>query len=252
MLGRLPTYGAVPGKDDTSALQTWLNTNSTASVRVFTINTPLTAGFLRNYDLLILQALEDREGGDYWEYTADEISNLQKWVSAGGGVIGLTGYGAKATEVKPINNLLSFTGLSYNMDDVITNCPNGCCYCVGNSVPITGWNDRHPIANRVRAVGGFHGRSINVPAGGETVVSQGTTVLGATVKVGKGRVFVFADEWVTYTSQWTGEGITQDCRHIQNDSCSGVTAANLYQVPLFWYNAIRWVSGDRPCFQIKK
>lgn len=250
MFGRLPTYGAVPGSDSTAALQAWLNSKSTAVVDTYTKKTDLTPEFLAKYDVLIFQALEDREGGPYWEYSQNEVSNVEKWVKNGGGILTMTGYGNQTAEINPTNKLLSFTGLSYNTDDIITSCPNGCCYCVGNSIPVSGWNAQHPISANIRAVGVFHGRSIKVPSNGEKVVSQDSIVLGATVKADKGRVFMFADEWVSYTSQWTGEGIVWTCDQDKNNPCYGTKPDNLYQVPQFWYNALQWVSGDRECFRI--
>ena len=102
------------------------------------------------------------------------------------------------------------------------------------------------------AVGAFHGRSVNAPAGAEIVASQGALVYGATVQVDNGRVFMFADEWVSYTSQWTGAGVADDCMNDPNHSCYGTSAATSYQVPQFWYNAIVWVSGGIDCFDIEE
>ncbi len=250
MLGRLPTYGAVPGQDDTAALQAWLNEKSTAEVEVYTSHNPLTPEFLVQYDVLILQALEDREGGPYWSYTPSDLANLEAWVRNGGGVVTMTGYGGRPEEIEPTNQLLAFTGMSYNGDDTLTTCPDSCCYCVGNSVPASGWDPAHPVAANIGAVGAFHGRSVNPGPDGQVVGSQGGMVFGATVEVGQGRVFMFADEWVSYTSQWTGEGVANDCNSDPNHSCYGTSAATSYQVPQFWYNAILWASGDPPCFRI--
>jgi hypothetical protein len=62
--------------------------------------------------------------------------------------------------------------------------------------------------------------------------------------VGKGRVLVYADEWITYTSQWTGQGN-------QNDpSCTGFLPQDLYQIAQFWYNMIRWTQPNAQCFKI--
>jgi len=140
--------------------------------------------------------------------------------------------------------------MSYNSDDFLYTCPDGCCYCVGNSVPASGWDAAHPISANISAVGAFHGRSVNPGPDGEVVGSQEGKVIGATVQLGQGRVFMFADEWVSYTSQWTGEGVANDCNDDPNHSCYGTSADSTYQVPQFWYNAILWASGDRPCFSI--
>jgi hypothetical protein len=246
MLGRLPTYGAVPGMDSTAALQQWLNSNSTAVVAAQVTDTPLTADFLAQYDLLIIQALEAREGGPYWQLDATERDAFEAWVRAGGGVITLTGYGANPNEVDPTNQLVAFTGLSYAKDDIwmTGSCPDNDCCCTSNSVPVTGWTD-HTIAANITRVGAFYGRSV---LGDGDVVAQGPTVYGATKQVDMGRVFLFADEWVTYTSQWDGTGAATCATDPAHNLCVGRLAPEFYQVPQFWYNAIKWASGDRECF----
>lgn len=251
MLGRLPTYGAVPGQDNTAALQEWLNTTSTAAVDVITADTTLTSEFLAKYDVLILQALEDREGGPLWSFTADEKSNFEAWLRGGGGLVTLTGYGAQPAEVNPTNELVAFTGMSYKTDDILPNCTDGCCYCAGNSVPMRGFNTAHPISEHISVVGAFHGRSVNAPADAQVVASEGAVTYGATKQIDAGRIFMFADEWVTYTSQWQPGGGDASCRTDPNHSCYGRTADLYYQVPQFWYNALVWVSGDAACFDIE-
>jgi hypothetical protein len=253
MMGRLPTYGAIPGQDNTSAFQQWLNSKSSAAVDVVTTDTPLTPEFLGKYDVLVFQALEDREGGPLWTFTAEEKANLEAWLRAGGGLITLTGYGAQATEVNPTNELVAFTGLSYKTDDILPNCPAGdsCCYCAGSSAPMRGFNPSHPISEHISVVGAFHGRSVNAPADALIVASEGTLVYGATKELDAGRIFMFADEWVTYTSQWMAGGGDASCRTDPNHSCYGRTPDLYYQVPQFWYNALVWASGNAACFDIE-
>jgi hypothetical protein len=108
------------------------------------------------------------------------------------------------------------------------------------------------VSANLNAVGAYHGRSISPGPDGQVVGSHQGMVFGATVQVGQGRVFMFADEWVSYTSQWTGQGVQSDCNVDPNHSCYGTSAATSYQVPQFWYNAILWASGDRPCFHIEE
>jgi hypothetical protein len=247
MIGRLPTYGAVPGMDSTAALQQWLNSKSTAVVATYVSDTPITAEFLGQYDVLILQALEAAERGPYFQYDATEVAAFEAWVRAGGGVITLTGYGAAPAEVDPTNQLMAFTGLSYAKDDIwITgSCPDNDCCCASNSVPVTGWNAAHPVAANITRVGAFYGRSV---LGAGDVVAQGASVYGATKQMDMGRVFMFADEWVTYTSQWDGTGAMTCATDPAHNYCTNRLAPQYYQVPQFWYNAIKWASGDRMCF----
>ncbi len=255
MFGRPPSYGAMQnGADNTDALKNWLNAHvkTGTSVDTVTTDTPITADLLGKYDVIILQALEKQEGGPYWTFSSDELAAFETWVRAGGGVIALTGYGAQAAEVNPTNQLLGFTGMSYNMDDVFGTCPDNCCYCAGSSIPVHGWHADHPIAANVTAVGAFHGRSIDA-GGADLVASEGTTVYGATKALDAGRVFLFFDEWVTYSSQWTEAtgtgGFTPDASCTDpNNTCYGRTPTDGYQVPQFWYNALKWASGNAACF----
>ena len=59
--------------------------------------------------------------------------------------------------------------------------------------------------------------------------------------IGGGQVFAFTDEWVTYTSQWLGAASCIPA------SCAGNTPADDFQVPQFWYNAIRYASASAKC-----
>lgn len=255
MFGRPPSYGAMQnGPDSTDALKNWLNAHVKAgtSVDTVTMDTPITPDLLGKYDVILLQALEQREGGPYWTFSSDELAAFEAWVRAGGGVIALTGYGGQAAEVNPTNQLLAFTGMAYNTDDAFATCPDNCCYCAGSSIPVHGWHPEHPIAANVTAVGAFHGRTISA-GDADLVASEGSAVYGATKSFDAGRVFLFFDEWVTYSSQWTqaagAGGFTPDqsCSD-PNNVCYGRTPADGYQVPQFWYNALKWASGDATCF----
>ena len=270
--GRLPTYGALPvGSDTTLAFQNYLNTKSSATVTIATTYQPLTPEYLANYDVIILQALENAENMPGWPFTAEDKANFEAWVRAGGGVIALTGYGASAAEVDPTNALLAFSGLQYAKDDVLgdacgpsTPFPGNCCYCAPTSYPLAGWNGGHPIAANLTNVGAFHGRSVTSSATDAQIVAQGplnfttgvasSVVYGATRQVDTGRVFLFADEWVTYTSQWTGATLppasVAPCQTDMGNACYGKTADKFYTVPQFWYNTLLWISGDRECFTI--
>jgi hypothetical protein len=62
--------------------------------------------------------------------------------------------------------------------------------------------------------------------------------------VGKGRVLAYGDEWITYTSQWTGAGINSA------QSCQGNMPQDKYQTAQFWYNMIRWSQPSADCFMI--
>lgn len=262
MIGRNGTYGAVPGQDTNAALVAWLNENSSAAAQSHTTQPALNAEFLASYDVIILQALEtpttDTAPGTQWQFSAEEVAAFEAWVRAGGGVIALTGYGSFPDEAMTTNALLTFSGLQYagltGPGDTMNegSCPDECCYCYGASIPSTGWLATHPISANLRAVGAYYGRSITAPATAEAVARTGTMTLGATVQLDAGRVFMFHDEWVTYTSQWDGTDLVDDCRQEpETYPCHDKHPANDYQVPQFWYNALKWVSGDVSCFDIR-
>jgi hypothetical protein len=237
--------------DSTSAFETWLNTQSTAVVDTYTSKPTLSASFLAQYNVIILQWLRDvADGGSdgaLWTFTPTEVSALEAWVKAGGGLITLSGYDGDGEEVTPLNSLLSFTDFHYNMDATYgTNCNS----CWGGACALSGWNANSPIGAHLTQVGIQFGRSISVaasaayaptidcpcPSGNECAVHE---------DVGSGHVFAFTDEWVTYTSQWLG---TASCIP---GSCEGDTAQNDFQVPQFWYNAIAYASSSAQCFMIQ-
>ena len=105
-------------------------------------------------------------------FSAAEVTALETWVRAGGGIITLMGYGGQTAEVNPTNQLVAFTGMSYKTDDTSITCADNCCYCAGSSVPTLGWNAAHPISANITTVGSFHGRSITTPADAQ-IVAQG-------------------------------------------------------------------------------
>lgn len=254
----LLAYGVVEGQaseKDTTAFRDWLNTKSTANVTMTAPRQTFTKAYLEQYDVIILQALGDSNAGPYWTFSTDEVAALQDWVeNFGGGIISLTGYGANAEEVNPLNQLLAFSGISYNKDDILASCPDNLCYCWNNDVPITGWSTTHPAALDIVQVGGFHGRSIN-PGDADVIATSGGIVYAAGKQVGKGKVFAFADEWVIYSNQWLNQvdhsNIPQD--QWQYNPCYDTVkqqwrdSANVFQVPQFWYNVVKWVSPPSEC-----
>jgi hypothetical protein len=238
--------------DNTSAFQTWLNTQSTATVDSYRDTKPtLTAAFLAQYDVILLQWLRDvsptGDDGNLWVFSPDEVNALAAWVRGGGGIISLSGYDGDGQEVAPLNTLLSFTDFTYNMDATEA---NNCSACWGGACPISPWNAGSPIGAHLQQIGVQFGRSIAVASdagSGPTVdcPCPGGQACAAHEDIGKGHVFAFTDEWVTYTSQWLG---TATCIAA---SCTGNTPADVFQVPQFWYNAIKYASSGASCFVIQ-
>jgi hypothetical protein len=251
-----PAHYGVAGlnSDSTTAFTDWLNSKSSATVDIYTTHPTLTADFFSKYDVLITQWLTDSNTGPYWTFADAEVSALKTWVNGGGGLITLSGYDSNAQEVAPLNRLLSFTDISYNTDDVLAACPSSSsnlCYCWGNAVPLGPWA-AGPIGKNITAVGAFHGRSIN--AGNAVIDCSDTAHTYAVHELsGRGRVVAYTDEWVTYSSQWLGTSPSNNTSMYAdpNNPCYKQSAANVFQVPQFWYNVISWAAATQCMFTIQ-
>jgi hypothetical protein len=258
----------------------------------------LTADFLSQYDVLIFQwmsnglTLVDKTGtattagatgsaqpvgfrGDangYWNFSADELAALKTWVENGGGIITLSGYDWSANETGPTNQVLgAVTGMKYTSADTyaVAETGNG-YYCLGDSNIVTGFAPAPDIlGENITRVGAFHGRGIST--GPNSVVDCNDPMNGgvcaAHEDVGKGHVYAYTDEWVTYTSQWNpnpqplpNSMVCGSCYCLTDASAdlfsssacapSGSTcpaAQVMYQVPQFWYNAIYYASQATMC-----
>jgi hypothetical protein len=264
-LGQPAHYGNQSGGgDSTDAFQNYMNTytqnantGTTSMMTMIKKFTPLTDDLLSHYNVLVLQALEDSEYTGLWTFTQSDTDALKRWVTdKGGAVVAMTGYGGNTTEVNPLNQLLSFSGISYNTDDIFNSCPDNMCYCSYNSVGFNGWlsdnSDAKQLTHDLKKVGVFHGRSINC-TGSECQVfakdSSGNKV-GVAKVIGKGHVVAWADEWVTYTSQW-GLVDGQYDNATTYAQCVPYTPKNSYSVPQFWYDVFSWSSPDMQwCFTI--
>ena len=267
--GKLAHYGS--GQDNTNAFIDWLNSESSAHVDVITTHQTLKReGFLDNYDVIILQALDDSEGGPFWQFTDDEKNALEGWVRDGGGLITMTGYGNSSGEVDPTNSLLAFSNISYlkTPDQIDNNCPsdqNNLCYCWSGTVPISDWRtdtaDCAAISAHIREIGVFVGRPIQAPSDASVCATDGTYDVAVAKDVDMGHVFAFADEWITYTSQWhpapdAGVGSDIGTANAYNpcwlkDAGPLRTADVEFQIPQFWYNLINWVSTAQCPFEFK-
>lgn len=249
--GALGTYGAgAPGQDGQDAISAWLNENSTGTAEYFSTEPEISSELLSQFDAILLQDLTG------WQFSGEELAAFEAWVRAGGGVMALQGYREQPVEVEATNTLLGFSGMQYagvnGSGDISLTAENadGCAYCLGNSDRQGGFDPSHPISANVTTVGAFHGRSIDPGDAGQVVAVWDGLVAGATVQVDAGRVFLFHDEWVTYNSQWNGTTLNTDCRVDMNDSCYPVHPTTSFQIPQFWYNSLKWITGDAACFEI--
>lgn len=252
VLGKPGKWGANPNGDPDTALQDWLNGNSAGTARAdnFTNRVTLTADFLATYNVIILASLSDDSSmGPWWSYSDAEVAAFQTWIQNGGGVISLTGY-ASGNEMAPDNQLIGFSGITYNSDGVWGDCADWTiCNCTGSNT-LSDWNRTDPVianlSTGVSLVGYVNGHSIKAPADGHVAATvSGQNALVGKI-VGKGRVLAFGDEWITYTSQWTGAGNPK----ATDPSCKGFLPQDRYQIAQFWYNMIRWSQPDADCFTI--
>ena len=255
VIGKPGKWGANPAGDSDTALQEWLNSSSagTAKADNYTTRHTLTPDFLAPYNVIILASLsDDSNTGPFWTFDSSEVAAVQDWVeSKGGGLITLTGYSGDGREVNAPNQLIAFSGISYNMDGVYAPYLDWrVCGCA-HSNPLSDWNRTDPVianlSNNITWVGLDNGRSINAPADAHvaaTVAGPKNALVGKLV--GKGRVLVYADEWITYTTQWNGQGNPSE-----NDrNCVGFLPEDDYQTAQFWFNMIKWSQPTATCFKI--
>ncbi len=254
VIGRPGKWGANPGGDPDTALQDWLTGSSagTAQVDNFTSRPALTPDFLARYSVIILAALgDDSNDGPWWTFTTDEAAAFRAWVENGGGVITLSGYSTSSAEVMPLNQLIGFSGITYTGDGDWVDCADAqTCNCT-HSNTLSNWNRTDPVVGQlstgVTYVGFTNGRTITAPSTAHVAAtaSGGAAALVGEL-VGKGRVLAYGDEWITYTSQWTGAGNPS----ANDPNCAGYLPQDKYQMAQFWYNMIRWSQPAASCFTI--
>jgi hypothetical protein len=258
--------------DTTTAFQDWLNTQSTAKVDTYDQTKPtLTKDFLAKYDVIILQwmvanGMQGNDGAP-WQFSSDEVSALKDWVNAGGGIVALNGYqGMAAGDVHDIfatNQLLSFTDIQFNQVVELGQAP-GNAYCFGGSEPLGGpvddggvvsvgsWDQTTPIGTHVNSLGVLDARSITATTA-ITDVSVGTSKYAVHEQIGMGHVVAYGDEWITYSGEWNGTGKCLGDGGIYGnpyDPCYQLSPAQVFQIPQFWYNAIKYAASSVTCFNI--
>ena len=252
------------GDGSETAFQDWLKSSSAGTAKVvdYSAQPTFTSDFLAGYNLIILAGLGDNTNtGPWWTFRASEVAAFQDWIeNKGGGVISLSGYSNDTNEGAAKNALLAFSGISYGQDCISPPCSivdaknNKMCYRCGNPYQLTEWNRGDPvIANLsigVTVIGIDGGRPIRAPTDAHVAA---TTTSASDVSnwlvgkiTGKGRVLVYADEWITYTDQWTGHS----GQYLSDPSCNGFLPQELYQTAQFWYNMIHWAQPASNCFTI--
>ena len=227
--------------------------------------------------------------GDPWTFSSDELTAIQTWVNGGGGIIALSGYncqdnssGCTVKDNVATNQILeSFTDILINTDNTLNASPNNSssvcqaenCYCWGASLPlgtatttiaaplsttaatsmglaVGAWDQTTPIGKNVTDIGAFNGRSIQTKSGKPVVDAKDSNSYYAVHQdIGTGHVIVYGDEWLTYTGEWTGSSTCQMWDY-DSGSCAGKSAAEVFQIPQFWYNSIKYAASSVTCFTI--
>jgi hypothetical protein len=278
-LALLGTLDSAADETDTTPFVNWLNDNSggTATVNMITTKPTVDAAFLANYDILVVANVNT------WTFSAAEKSAVDTWMrETGGGIITLTGFVSTAGEPAATSQLIEHAGFSYTstatapatgesvpvyLNGGSTNMRN-CLWWSGNRqagittpikfAPQTGGMEKLTLA--LDQVGAFIGWAVAPPAGATTVATDpvtGQPMASAFELDGKGRIFVFGDEWVVFANQWEPSGTPDNMQADMYNPCyhpadaSGPayfhSVATLYQTKQFWYNAVNWVAPPNEC-----
>jgi hypothetical protein len=165
----------------------------------------------------------------------------------------MSGYSGDGAEVNPLNQLLAFSGITYNKDQAFATCAASSqrvCDCSGSKT-LADFVTTDPVVEnlgfKVTLIGLENGRSLTAPADAHvaaTVPGPKNVLVGALVE--KGRVLAYADEWISYTSQWTGFGNPR----LNDPGCAGMMPQENYQTAQFWFNMIKWSQPRASCFKI--
>ncbi len=190
----------------------WLNARSDMGAAALN-DAELTPELLRKYEVIVTEDLSVIGR----TYTEAEISALEDWVRAGGGLLTLIGYDLP-TERTNANAILARFGLAYGADPILIRIG-------AESIPVTTWLGPHPVIEGVSRIGVDNGYA--VLGAGTTLAREGGFDLLKVEQAGNGHLIAFGDEWITYDSEWSG--------HPE------------YQVERLWLNMIKWLTTERVC-----
>jgi hypothetical protein len=176
-----------PGQNPSSNFQAWLVMSGTSVTRIqTTTGVPLTAATLAPFDVIVLDWLTR-------DYTATEAAVLAAWVTAGGGLVSMSGYDNIPTDDWHANSLLAPLGVAYS-GSLLTGA-------VTTFAP-------HPITAGLTSVtfnGGYAVSDLGGAASTRTAIAyfSGNVPIGDAIQMGAGRAFVWGDEWIEFDSEWT-------------------------------------------------
>jgi hypothetical protein len=196
----------------------WLNSRSSTGA-VSLGDQELTPRLLQPFQVVVLLEVLSVP---YWRdksfshvYTPTEAAALSGWVHAGGGLMTTSGYTqALETELADTNRLLMPLDVGYDT--------------------VSGWDvtgyiqqwSPHSITEGISKIYTALGAEPLSPAGLEPLAwdAQGQVALAAK-QLDSGRIAMWADEWITFDSQWQGDP----------------------QVELFWLRLLKWLSPIDRC-----
>jgi hypothetical protein len=199
-----------PGARASSNFQQWLVASGTSAQRIHTnTNEPLTSTTLQPFDVVVLDWLTR-------EYTPAEAAIFADWVSAGGGVVSMSGYSNNASDWNA-NTLLAPLQVAYG-GSLLTN-------------PVESFAV-HPVTNGLTSVtftGGYAVSDLGGSASTRTPIAffpdAAKTTVGVAIQMGKGRAVVWGDEWIEFDSEWS----------------------TLPQITQFWVQVFAWIAPMNKC-----
>ncbi len=191
-----------PGANPSSNFQQWLVSAGTSVTRIETNATdpPLTASRLAPFDVIILDWLAR-------DYAPSEATVLQNRITAGGGLISMSGYDGTTTDFRA-NVLLAPLSVAYSGGLL-----NG---------PVTNFAT-HPITTGLTSVtfaGGYAVSDLGGSGSTRTPIAFLSSPVSYAVEMGSGRAFVWGDEWIEFDSQWS----------------------TLPQIKQLWVNVFKWIA----------
>ena len=217
----IATLGKIgPWSNGGNVFASWLNARSPVGA-VPLDDQVLTPSLLRPFQVIVslhvgtmgIDTGSKRVPGHH-AFSDAEVEAFQAWVKDGGGAMSTIGYTAEEPkEVVNVNRLLSPLGTAYSTTKLELHG------FVSTWMP-------HPITMGITSINTVNGVE---PANlGSSLAVGPSEALALTVnEVGKGRVVVWGDEWITYDSEWAD---------VENQ-----------QVELFWVNILKWLSPPDRC-----
>lgn len=199
-----------PGARASSNFQQWLVASGTSAQRIHTtVNEPLTSATLQPFDVVVLDWLTR-------VYTAEEAAIFADWVSAGGGVVAMSGYSNTPADWNA-NSLLAPLQVAYGGALLIN--------------PIESFAT-HPVTTGLTSVtfiGGYAVSDLGGSGSTRTPIAffsdTAKTTVGVAVQMGKGRAVVWGDEWIEFDSEWS----------------------TLPQITQFWVQVFAWIAPAHKC-----